>query len=425
MVYIEVAVSNMMLDDSAIGKMINHFWEIPEEKIREFIRRNSLGIADVEELFSMEEVFGAVLSGNAVFFMDGYDRAMKISSKGYPGLDVSEAETEKVLRGSKEGFCDSVKTNAALVRKRIRDTRLKVEQQSIGVRSNTVVQLLYVEDLVHEELLTAVKERLESFTVDGILDSGMLEQLTEEAWYSPFPQFQTTERPDRAAQELLNGKAVLLCDNSPVALVIPGAFNSFMESSEDWYNRFEMTSFLRVLRYLAMAVATLLPGLYLAVIRFHTQILPANLILSFAQAREGVPFSSVVELVFLELSFELIREAGVRIVALTALGSLAIPNEEFASAFRLLKYGFLFLGGYLGIFGIVLGLYLTAAHLAGLLSFGVPYLVPFVEKNGQAETGGRILRQPFRKRKFRPLYARDDQKRRLRTKPWRQKGKGL
>lgn len=121
--------------------------------------------------------------------MDGYDRSMKISSKGYPGLDVSEAETEKVLRGSKEGFCDSVKTNAALVRKRIRDTRLKVEQQNIGVRSNTVVQLLYVEDLVHEELLIAVKERLESFTVDGILDSGMLEQLTEEAWYSPFHSF--------------------------------------------------------------------------------------------------------------------------------------------------------------------------------------------------------------------------------------------
>ena len=430
MVYIEVTVSNMMLDDSAIGKMVNHFWEIPAEKIREFIRKNSLGIADAEELSTMEEVFSAMLAGNAVFFMDGYDKAMKISSRGYPGLDVSEAETEKVLRGSKEGFCDRVKINAALIRKRLRDTRLKVEQQDIGVRSHTVVQLLYVDDLVHEELLESIKERLEFFTVDGILDSGMLEQLTEEAWYSPFPQFQTTERPDRAAQELLNGKAVLLCDNSPVALVLPGAFNSFMESSEDWYNRFEMTSFLRVLRYLAMAVATLLPGLYLAVIRFHTQVLPANLILSFAQAREGVPFSSVVELVFLELSFELIRESGVRIpgviiVALTALGSLAIPNEEFASAFRLLKYVFLFLGGYLGIFGIVLGLYLTAAHLAGLLSFGVPYLVPFVKKNGESETGGRILRLPFRKRKFRPLYARSDQKRRLRTLDWRQKGKGV
>lgn len=193
MVYIEVAVSNMMLDDSAIGKMVNHFWEIPAEKIQEFIKRNSLGIADVEELTTMEEVFSAVLAGNAVFFMDGYDRAMKISSKGYPGLDVSQTETEKVLRGSKEGFCDSVKTNAALVRKRLRDTRLKVEQQNIGVRSHTVVQLLYVEDLVHEELLESIKERLETFTVDGILDSGMLEQLTEEAWYSPFPQFQTTE----------------------------------------------------------------------------------------------------------------------------------------------------------------------------------------------------------------------------------------
>ena len=198
MVYIEVAVSNMMLDDSAIGKMINHFWEIPEEKIREFIRRNSLGIADVKELSSMEEVFGAILSGNAVFFLDGYDKAMKISSKGYPGLPVSEVKTEKVLRGSKEGFCDSVKINAALVRKRIRDTRLKVEQSSIGVRSNTVVQLLYVEDLVHEELLTAVKERLESFAVDGILDSGMLEQLTKQfcsatirRWHWWFPEHST------------------------------------------------------------------------------------------------------------------------------------------------------------------------------------------------------------------------------------------
>ena len=126
MVYIEVAVSNMMLDDSAIGKMINHFWEIPEEKIREFIRRNSLGIADVEELFSMEEVFGAVLSGNAVFFMDGFDQAMKISSAGYPSMGVTEVEMEKVLRGSREGFSDSVKINSALIRKRLRDTRLKV-----------------------------------------------------------------------------------------------------------------------------------------------------------------------------------------------------------------------------------------------------------------------------------------------------------
>ena len=449
MVYIEVAVSNMMLDDSALGKMINHFWEISPEDIQEFVRHNSLGIADVKKLENLDESIDAMLAGNAVFFIDGYDKAMKISSKGYPSTGVMEAESEKVLRGSREGFSDSVKSNSALVRKRLRDTRLKVEEYKIGVRSHTLTQVLYMDDLVHERLLEEVKERLEEFQIDGILDSGMLEQLTEDVWYSPFPQYQTTERPDRAVQEILNGKVVILCDNSPEALILPGNFSSFMESSEDWYHRFEMASFLRILRYLAVIMATVLPGLYLAVIRFHTQILPSALILSFAEAREGVPFSSVVELIFLELAFELIREAGVRvpgslgnaigivgglvigqaaveanlvspivvmIVALTALGSMTVPNEEFAAAFRLVKYGFLILGGYLGIYGIVLGVYLVIGHLAGLISFGIPYLVPFIKKEQKGSRGEGVLRVPLRKRVLRPLYAREEQKIRLKRK---------
>lgn len=449
MVYIEVAVSNMMLDDSALGKMINHFWEISPEDIQEFVRHNSLGIADVKKLENLDESIDAMLAGNAVFFIDGYDKAMKISSKGYPSTGVMEAESEKVLRGSREGFSDSVKSNSALVRKRLRDTRLKVEEYKIGVRSHTLTQVLYMDDLVHEGLLEEVKERLEEFQIDGILDSGMLEQLTEDVWYSPFPQYQTTERPDRAVQEILKGKVVILCDNSPEALILPGNFSSFMESSEDWYHRFEMASFLRILRYLAVIMATVLPGLYLAVIRFHTQILPSALILSFAEAREGVPFSSVVELIFLELAFELIREAGVRvpgslgnaigivgglvigqaaveanlvspivvmIVALTALGSMTVPNEEFASAFRLVKYGFLILGGYLGIYGIVLGVYLVIGHLAGLISFGIPYLVPFIKKEQKGSKGEGVLRVPLRKRVLRPLYAREEQKIRLKRK---------
>ena len=449
MVYIEVAVSNMMLDDSALGKMINHFWEISPEDIQEFVRHNSLGIADVKKLENLDESIDAMLAGNAVFFIDGYDKAMKISSKGYPSTGVMEAESEKVLRGSREGFSDSVKSNSALIRKRLRDTRLKVEEYKIGVRSHTLTQVLYMDDLVHEGLLEEVKERLEEFQIDGILDSGMLEQLTEDVWYSPFPQYQTTERPDRAVQEILKGKVVILCDNSPEALILPGNFSSFMESSEDWYHRFEMASFLRILRYLAVIMATVLPGLYLAVIRFHTQILPSALILSFAEAREGVPFSSVVELIFLELAFELIREAGVRvpgslgnaigivgglvigqaaveanlvspivvmIVALTALGSMTVPNEEFAAAFRLVKYGFLILGGYLGIYGIVLGIYLVIGHLAGLISFGSPYLVPFIKKEQKGSRGEGVLRVPLRKRVLRPLYAREEQKIRLKRK---------
>ena len=446
-VYLEVAVSNMMLEDSVIGKLINHFWEVPPSQMKEFLKNNSLGISDVKELPTLEEAVEAMLAGNAVFFMDGYDQAVKIAGKGYPAMMVGKAETEKVLRGSKEGFTDSVKINSALIRKRVKDTRLKVVERQMGVRSNTMLQLLYVEDLVQEDLLSEIQRRLDQFEIDGIFDSGMVEQLTEEVWYSPFPQFQSTERPDRAAMELLEGRIVLLCDNSPMALLLPTTFHSFMTSSEDMYNRFEMVSFVRMLRYLAVLTAVLLPGLYLAVIRFHTQVLPANLILSFAEARAGVPFSSVVELVFLELSFELIREAGVRmpgplgnaigivggliigqasvtanlvspivviIVALTALGSLAIPSEEFSAPFRLLKYLFLAAGGYLGLFGIVLGIYLVVSHLAGLLSFQVPYLTPFVRKDGSADGG--ILRRPLRKMNRRPVFARREQRIRLRRR---------
>lgn len=447
LIYIETAVSNLMLEDSVIGRFLNGLRSMEQAELYETLEKDGMGLSDTGKLWDMEAAFAAMLAGNAVLFADGLDFALKIGSKGYPGNGVQKAESEKVLRGSREAFSESEKTNTALIRKRIRNTGLKVKETPLGESSHTMAALLYMEDLVYPPFLKAIEKKMAGIHRDGVLDSGVLEQLTADVWYSPFPQYQVTERPDRTALELLNGKIALLCDNSPSALILPGAFSSFMESSEDWYHHFEMATFLRILRYLALLTATLLPGLYLAVIRFHTQILPTNLLLSFADAREGVPFSSVTELVLLELAFELIREAGVRvpgalgnaigivggliigdaavsanlvspivvmIVALTALGSMVIPDEEFAAAFRLLKYGFLILGGYLGIYGVVLGIYLTVSHLSGLLSFGIPYLVPFVEEQSVRQTGNGIFRIPFKARKYRPVYARKEQRIRLR-----------
>ena len=153
----------MVLEDSVIGKLVNHMWEMPSDKILEFVKDNGMGISDVQPLDTMEAVFASMLAGNAVFFMDGYSKAIKVSSKGYPNLSVSESTREKVLRGSKEGFTDAVKTNSALVRKRIRDTRLKVKQKTLGERSQTVVQILYMEDLVRPGLVEEIEKRLDSF----------------------------------------------------------------------------------------------------------------------------------------------------------------------------------------------------------------------------------------------------------------------
>ena len=439
-IYLEVAVSNMILEKSVLGKFINELCKVSGDEILERVEKNALGISDAVQLDTVEDVVAGVFAGDAVFFIDGYAHAVKISEKGYPSMGVSEADREKVLRGSKEGFTDSVKTNSALIRKRIRNPGMKVKEQTIGRRSQTKIQILYIEGLARSEILEELETKLSDFEIDGVLDSGVIEQLTKENWLSPFPQFQTTERPDKCAMELLNGRVVLLVDNSPVGLLIPAVFNDFLQVSEDEYQTFELATFLRVLRYLAVGCAMLFSGLYLAVTDFHTQVLPTNLILSFAKARRGVPVPGLIETLFMEIAFESVREAGVRapgplggtigivggliigqaavsanlvspvvvvVVAVTALSALAIPNEEFATAFRLLKFFFIGMCAWLCYFGMLLGLLAVLTHLSHLTSFGIPYLMPFVgaDLNHYEDERDFIWRQPFRKLRKRPIYA--------------------
>ncbi|MCI6042816.1 spore germination protein [bacterium] len=450
-IYVEAAVSNLMLEESMLGRLINQLREMSERELRECLEQDALGISDAFPLDTLEDGLRGMLAGNLILIINGFDKILKIGSKGYPGRSVSDAESEKVLRGSNEGFCESVKQNTALIRKRIRSTGLKVEEIFLGERSDTVTAILYMEELAYPQILEKLKAALETYEIDGVLDSGILEQLAEENWISPFPQFQTTERPDLAAMELLEGRIVILSDNSPVALIVPAVLNDFMRVSEDRYNRFEIASFQRLIRYAAMIFAVMLSGTYLAVTGFHTSILPTNLLLSFAEARRGVPFPGLLEILFMELAFELIREAGVRmpgplsgtigivggliigdaavsanlvspmavvIVALSALSSFAVPNEEFAAAFRIIKYGFILLGGTLGMFGIVAAAYLLLGHLAGLSSFQIPYLMPFTGKGIQEYRGEKnsIFRGPLRTMKYRLIYAQRDQRIRLRKK---------
>lgn len=450
-VYIETAVSNMMLEDSVIGKLLNHLWELPADQIRRAVSENGLGISDSGEFTSLEEAMDAMLAGNAVFFLDGCGKALKIGSQGYPGLGVAKAESEKVLRGSREAFSESVKMNTALIRKRIRSTGLKVEENFKGVRSNTVTALVYMEDLVRPELLQRIREELQDFVIDAVPDSGILEQLTGRFSWTPFPRFQTTERPDKAAMAVLDGRIVLLSDNSPVALLLPTTLDTLMQTGDDYYGGFEIASLLRCIRYLAFFLAFSLPGLYLAVTGFHPQLLPTALSLSLAEARAGVPFPGLVEVLFLEISFELLREAGLRmpgpvgntlgivggliigqaavsanllspivviVTALTALGSFSIPNEELSEAVRLLKYGMIFLCGIFGIYGFVFGWMVLLIHLSRMESFDIPYLMPFVasSEDGISPASDGILRGPLQKLAVRPVFTRPGARRKYRRR---------
>lgn len=449
--YVEVAINNTAFSETAVGRLVKALEQVDETCIPEYVKQNSMGIADIGYMSTIEETVDMMLTGNAIMFFDGMNQAVKIGDKGYPGMGVQESDSEKVIRGSNESFTESVKLNTALIRKRLRTNKVKVREKREGLRSKTNVDIVYMEDIVNPGLVAEIERRLDQYQIDGILDSGVIEQLAERKWYSPFPEFQTTRRPDRAAMAILEGRAVVLSDNSPIALVVPTDVNSFMKTADDYYNRFEVATFARIIRYVAAFLSLALPGLYLAVTNFHTQILPTSLLISFWQNRMGVPFPEVVEVILMEMSFELLREAGIRlpgamgntigivggliigqaavdanlvspivviVVAFTALCSFAIPSEEFAFSFRLLKFFVIVMSAWLGYFGFLLGLFSILIHLSGLTSFGIPYMMPYVgaDLNDYEDERDSIIRMPLRKITKRPIYARRNERTKLKKK---------
>lgn len=363
-------------------------------------------------------------------------------------MEIPKAEAEKVLRGSREAFTETLSDNLTLLEHRIQKKEFTCKKMRLGRRTQTETALVYLEDIAYPGIVDAAWEQLQKIDIDGVMDSGTAEQLLKENVWSPFPQYQATERPDRVAQSLLDGRAVFMFDHSPEALIFPVTIDNMFQTSDDYYRHFEVVSFLRIIRYLAAFLAFSLPGLYVAANCFHTQMLPTNLVLSMAEAREGVPFPTIVEVLLLELSFELIREAGLRmpgaigntigivggliigqaavsanlvspmtvvVAALTALGSFSVPNEEFSESLRLIKYINIFLGGFLGIVGLVLGWYLLLVHLSGLKSCGIPYLSPYAapEINEYQDLRDSMVRYPLRKLWKRPVFAQRGQRRRM------------
>lgn len=453
MIYTDNIVSGDVIQGSILTNLMNRA-EITSSNLNQMLTKlqdQAISVGEVKEIYMFEDLFTSVLLGDTVLLMEGNSYGVVISTKGWPTRGVPQAETEVVVQGPKDAFVESVSTNVVLVRRRIRDTRLKVKRSRIGVRSKTDVALLYIDDIVRKDVLEDITNRLQNLDVDCILDSGYMEQLIEKDWMSPFPQMQLTERPDKTAAALYEGRVAVVVDNTPFVLLLPSTLNVFFQAAEDYYDRWQIMSFMRVLRYCAAVLAVSLPGLYIALTVYHPSMIPTALALKIAGARMDIPFPALVEVLIMEIAFELLREAGIRLPApvsstigivggiiigqaaveagivgpivvivgaLTGICTFVIPNPSLVSGLRISKYLVIFLSALMGLYGFWLALLILLIHLADMKSFGFPYLYPFCSGsvNDYSDLKDSIFRVPTFLMKKRPIFANPEQRIRMKDK---------
>jgi len=382
---------------------------------------------EVEEEEYLDKAIVSLLAGDSLLLIDGYKKVIVIGSKGWPNRGVQEPQTEAVIRGSRDGFSETLRINTALLRRRLRDPELKIKQIRLGVRSKTDVAIAYMDNIVDKKVLDEVEKRLRSINMDGILESGYIEQFIEDSWYSPFPQVQNTERPDRVAAAILEGRVAIITDNTPFVLLVPVTINMLFQSAEDYYERWFIASFIRIMRYVSAFISLTLPAIYIAITSYHPGLIPTDLALYIAGTRTGVPFPAFIEAVIMEMTLELLREAGIRlpgpigqtigivgglvigqaavqaglvspimviVVAVTAISSFALSSYSIGISFRFLRFFLIALSAAFGLFGVMLGLLIMLTHLCSLKSFGIPYLSPLVG-NTYYEMGDSFIRVPL------------------------------
>ncbi|MDK2823358.1 MAG: spore germination protein [Clostridia bacterium] len=384
--------------------------ELQGEDIYKWIENAAMSIAEKKQVENLDDVMSGFLSGDTTLLIDGWSKALVIGTKGWASRGISEPDSEVVIRGPREGFTETIRINTSMVRRRLHSNKLKIEARKIGTYTQTDVAILYMDGIVNSEIIKKVHKRLDSINeVDSILETGCIEQYIEDHPYSPFPQVQYTERPDKVVAYLLEGRVIIMVDGSPNCLIVPTVFIQFLQSPEDYYSRILMSTALRWVRFIGVFTAVTLPALYIAVTTFHQEMIPTNLALSISGAREGVPFPAFVEALAMEVSLELLREASVRlpgaigstlgivgalivgqaaveaklvapqmviVVALTAIGSYTLPSFAASIPLRLIRFPLMILGAIFGLYGVMLGWIATLVHMISLKSFGYPYLEP-------------------------------------------------
>lgn len=384
--------------------------------------------------YSLSSAVESLLRGAVVIAVDGLAQVIVIETGQVEKRSVGQPETEQVIRGPREGFIEQLGTNLSLLRYRLPTPDFRVKIMKVGRITKSRVAVCYLNGIANDALVEEVTRRLSAIDIDGVMDAGYLEQFIEDNNLSPFPQIQNTERVDKSVANLLEGRVIIMVDGSPFALIAPTVFSQFYQAAEDYSERFLMVSFIRLSRLLALAFSLITPSLYVAIISFNPELIPTEFAVAVSGGRAGVPFPSVLEVLIMEASMEVLREATVRlprqvggalsivgvlvigqaaveagfvspitvvVIALTTIGSFATPAYNAALALRLLRFPLVISAGMFGLYGVMVGLLLIANHLLSLKSFGVPYLSPVVPGNfsGMKDT---VIRAPLWSMKKRP-----------------------
>lgn len=371
------------------------------------VKKKVLSVCCVKESREFNALLDAVLGANIVVLFDGDDTGLILKLPGFETRPVEEPHTESVVRGPREGFVETLSVNLSMLRRKIKSPDLRLDRVQVGRVTKTDVCVAYIKGVVNPKIVVEVKKRLGRIDIDGVLESGYIEEFIEDAPFSIFPTVGNTEKPDKVAAQLLEGRVAIFTDGTPFVLTAPYLFVESIQTSEDYYSRRFSSSVFRTLRILALLFTTGLPALYVALSAFNPEVLPTPLLLTMASSREGIPLPALGEVLVMGVIFETLREAGVRlprpigqavsivgalvigeaavsaglvsapaviITAITGISSFVVPSQSEAHLF--LRLFFILMAGFAGFFGLFLGFALVLIHLVSLRSFGVPYLSP-------------------------------------------------
>ncbi len=389
----------------------------------------------------------ATLTGDVLVIIEDEPEVFVFGYRSIESRSVGESSNEGSVSGPHEAFTENFRTNTGLLRRRISDPNFVIEHMKTGQRSHTSVALCYIRGLTNGDMVDELRERINRIKIDIINDSGQLAQLIEDTPSGLFPQSEMTELPDFASAEICSGRAVIMVSGSPQVLIVPANMSLLMRVSEDSYQRWSISTFVRLLRWLAMIIAVIGPSVYVAMVAYHPGLLPTDLLFISAINRLNVPFSALTEVLIIEFFLELLREASIRlpqaistplsiaggliigdaaisaglisplliiIAGLTAMASFTIPSYNFAAGLRLIKYMILILTSLLGLTGLICGVVIWVALMVQSTSFGLDFTVPFapIEKKGLIRG---LIQLPSKMCQLRPSYLNTSDKRRMKT----------